>query len=129
MKKLLTCFVTFLIIAFALPASALTVAWDQHTDVEVRGYTLHWQEQGTTEEFRVDLPSRAITQYVIEDKFFKIGATYDLWLTCYNDQQNSDSSNVVQFIRTVEFLPPAANLPTTEYDSEAPTTVTITASP
>jgi len=129
MKKLLICLLTFLIIAFTVPAYALTVAWDQHTDINVAGYTLYWQEQGTTEQFRVDLASRAITQYVIEDKFFKIGATYDLWLTAYNDQENSGSSNVIQFIRTVNFLPPESNLPVTEYDPEAPTTITITAGP
>ena len=129
MKKLLTYFTAFLIIAFALPASALTVAWDQHTDVNVVGYTLYAQEQGASEQIVIDLPSRAITTYTIEDKYFKIGVTYDLWLTCYNDQDNSGRSNVIQFIRTVNFLPPASNLPVIEYDPEAPTTITITAGP
>ena len=120
-----------LLIMFVLtgPAAALTVSWDQHTDPNVAGYTLYWQEQGAGEEFRVDLPSRAITTYFIEDKYFKIGKTYDLWLTCYNDQENSGKSNVIQFVRKLDFQPPASKMPTVEYEPEAPATVTITASP
>ena len=60
MRKIIVCLLVILF--YSVPAFALTVAWDEHTDASVLGYTLYWQEQGTTEEFRVDVPLRSITQ-------------------------------------------------------------------
>ena len=120
---------SIIFLCFAIPASALTVAWDEHTDTNVLGYTLYWQEQGTTEEFRADIPDRTITQYIIENKFLKFDKTYDIWATAYNDRENSDNSEVITAVRSLTFSPPASNLPTVTYAPEKPSKIIINATP
>ena len=129
MKKIIIAFIILMILVIPASVLALTVGWDEHPDTNVLGYTLYWQEQGTTEEFRVNISGRINTQYVIENKFLKVGSTYDIWATAYNDQANSDSSNVITAIRDLVFLPPVSNLPTVEYESDKPDKITITATP
>jgi len=109
-------------------ASALTIAWDANTD-NTLGYTLYWQEQGSTELFQVDMPGIANTQYVIEDKYLKFDVTYDIWATAYNDRANSENSEVLTATRSVVFSPPVSNLPTVEYDPQAPSKIIINATP
>ena len=120
--------ILFILFWFLPQASALTVAWDNNTDSAI-GYTLYWQEQGTTEEFRVNLPDVDTTQYIIEDKFLKFDKIYDIWATAYNDRVNSDKSEVITAVRSLTFSPPVSNLPTITYDPEKPSKVTINATP
>ena len=128
MKKIIS-YLIIILFSLPMPAYSLTVAWDQHTDASVLGYTLYWQEQGTTEEFRVDLPGISTTEYIIEDKFLKIDKTYDIWATAYSNQANSDKSEAITAIRRYAFSPPASNLPVITYDPQKPTKITINASP
>jgi hypothetical protein len=130
MKKLLI----ILLFSFYFTISsafALTVAWDQHTDPKVLGYTLYWQERDDSEAeiFIAPQPGIETTQYIIEDKFLKISIVYNIWATAYNDQQNSENSEVITATRDYTFSPPVSNLPTVEYDPEKPTKITINATP
>jgi hypothetical protein len=132
MKKLLV-YLTIILFCFTIPASALTVAWDANTDSAI-GYIISWKQQGTTEEFRVNLPGKEVTQYVIEDKFLKISTSanpviYDVWAQAYNDQEISDNSEVVTMERESTFSPPVSVLPTVEYDPEKPTKMVINVTP
>jgi len=129
MKKLLI----ILLFSFCFTINsvfALTVAWDANPEGTL-GYTIYWQEQSEdiVEEFRADVPGRETTQYVIEDKFLKVGVTYQIWATAYNDQDNSISSEVITGKREYTFSPPTSNLPTITYEPTKPTKIIINATP
>ena len=122
MKKILT-FALVLFLFMVTSACAATAMWDRHTDERVVGYTLYWKEQGGAEEFRKTLTGIDSTHYTIEDKFFKIGVVYELWVTCHTNQVQSDPSTKITFTRDLVFTPPVDNLPTEEYSPDAVTTV------
>ena len=111
MKKIFWAFVLSALLLLAVPAHAVTLAWDDGNAAPTTGYTLYWQEDGNTGEvYNVSVTDKIVT---IENELFKPNTAYRFIVKAYNTYYESLPSESITWTRVVaEYTPPADKLPT-----------------
>jgi len=105
MKKIL-----LILLFFAVPANAVTLAWDANTDSAI-GYILYYGDHSEV------IQGRENTTITVDNNKFVPGQEYSFYVTAFNDSAESGPSNVVTWTAPM-FVPP---------DNPAPVVINIPA--
>ena len=95
MKKLL---LISLFLFFAMPAWAVTLAWDANTDSAI-GYILYYDDHSEV------IQGRENTTITVDNNKFVPGQEYSFYVTAFNTSDESGPSDIVTWTAPV-FVPP-----------------------
>ncbi len=103
MKRLFFALIIVLFMCSVVCAETVGLQWDASPDSRVTGYIVYWQEDGTTEEYHIDVGDALTIEL---PSYFEQGKTYDFWATAYDANGfESAPSNILTYTFPANMVP------------------------